>query len=113
MLDPAASEAVVLTYASQYAGCASRCFSEDPTLRGGRGQGVADVWLRSRVASIPQIPPPVHSDGDVRDYFERVVLAEQEVWVAEADGVVVALLTLNGDWIEQKYVDPDYWGRRH
>ena len=62
---------------------------------------------------IPQIPPPVHSDGDVRDYFERVVLAEQEVWVAEADGVVVALLTLNGDWIEQKYVDPDYWGRRH
>ena len=55
MLDPAASEAVVVTHASQYAG----------------------------------------------------------VWVAEADGVVVALLALNGDWIEQMYVDPDYWGRRH
>jgi hypothetical protein len=39
-------------------------------------RSVADVWLRSRVASIPQIPPPVHSDDDVRDYFERVVLPE-------------------------------------
>jgi GNAT superfamily N-acetyltransferase len=73
-------------------------------------RAVADVWLRSRIASIPQIPPPVHSDGDVRDYFEHVVLAQQEVWVAEADGVVVALLALNGDWIEQMYADPDHWG---
>jgi GNAT superfamily N-acetyltransferase len=52
----------------------------------------------------------VHSDGDVRDHFERVVLPEQEVWVAEADGVVVALLAMEGDWIEQMYVDPGCWG---
>ncbi len=71
---------------------------------------VASVWLRSRTASAPQIPPPVHSDDDVHDYFERVMLSEQEVWVAEANGGVVALLVLDGDWIEQLYVDPEHCG---
>lgn len=73
-------------------------------------RAVADIWLRARAASIPHIPPPVHSDRDVRDHFERVVLPEQEVWVAEADGAVVALLVLDGDWIEQMYVEPGQWG---
>ncbi len=72
---------------------------------------VAGVWLRSRAASAPQIPPPLHRDDDVHDYFERVVLLEQEVWVAEANGGVVALLVLDGDWIGQLYVDPEHCGK--
>lgn len=68
------------------------------------------MWLRSRAASIPQIPPPLHSNDDVRDFFERVVLAEHEVWVAEANHGVVALLVLDGDSIEQLYVDPEHYG---
>jgi GNAT superfamily N-acetyltransferase len=71
---------------------------------------VADVWLRSRVASIPAIPPPVHSDDEVRVYFESIVLPTQDVWVAESSGAVVALLVLDGDWIQQRYVDPPRCG---
>jgi GNAT superfamily N-acetyltransferase len=71
-------------------------------------EAVAEVWLRSRLASIPRIPPPVHSDSDVRKYFARVVLPEQEVWVAEVGGAVVALLALDNDWIEQLYVHPEH-----
>jgi GNAT superfamily N-acetyltransferase len=72
--------------------------------------GVADVWLRSRYASVPAIPPPVHSDDDVRAYF-TVVLATREVWVVESEDQVVALLVLDGDWIDQLYVDPEWTGR--
>jgi GNAT superfamily N-acetyltransferase len=31
-----------------------------------------------------------------------------EVWVAEVDETVTGVLVLNGNWIEQLYVDPDW-----
>lgn len=71
---------------------------------------IADVWIRSRRASIPAIPPPIHDDDQVRTYFEHVVLPTYDVWVAESDGAVIALLALHGDWIEHLYVDPDRVG---
>jgi GNAT superfamily N-acetyltransferase len=71
---------------------------------------VAEVWLRSRAASVPAIPPPVHSDDEVRAYFCNVVLPTQEVWVAESSRGVVALLVLDGEWIGHLYVDPAHCG---
>lgn len=76
----------------------------------GEAAAVADVWLRSRAASVPAIPAPVHSGSEVRAYFEAVVLATKEVWVAEEKGAVVALLVLEGEWIDQFYVHPDHVG---
>jgi len=72
---------------------------------------LAEVWLRSRTASVPAIPPLVHSDEEVRAWFEQVVLPDQEVWVAQAGGEIVALLALNEDWIDQLYVDPSWTGK--
>lgn len=51
---------------------------------------IAEVWLRSRAASVPAIPPPVHTDDEVRAWFEDVVLATKEIWVAEERGAIVA-----------------------
>jgi GNAT superfamily N-acetyltransferase len=67
---------------------------------------IAELWLRSRRASVPGIPPPIHPDEDVRTWFRDVVLPDREVWVAETDGVVVGLLVLDGDWVDQLYVEP-------
>ena len=72
---------------------------------------VADVWLRSRRASVPSIPSPVHSDDEVREWFATVVLPTRETWVIE-DDAVVALLVMDGNWVDQLYVDPAYLGRR-
>jgi GNAT superfamily N-acetyltransferase len=73
--------------------------------------GVAAVWLRSRQASIPAIPPPVHTDEDVHDFFATVVLPQRETWViADGDGEIVALLVLQPGWIDQLYVDPRHTG---
>ena len=71
---------------------------------------MADVWLRSRTASLPAIPAPVHSEEDVRAYFERIVFPTKDVWVADVDGDVVAILVLEDEWIDHLYVDPDHVG---
>jgi GNAT superfamily N-acetyltransferase len=74
------------------------------------GRALADVWLRSRAASMPAIPAPVHTEDEVRAYFCEVVLPTKEVWVAEKGGAVVALLVLGDEWIDQLYVDPEFVG---
>jgi GNAT superfamily N-acetyltransferase len=72
---------------------------------------VADVWLRSRAASVPEIPPPVHTDDEVRAWFQEVVLPEREVWVADDGEGIVAVLVLEDEWIDQLYVEPGHTGR--
>ena len=64
-----------------------------------------------RAASVPSIPPAVHTDEEVRRWFENVVLPSYEVWVADREGEVIALMVLNRGEIDQLYVDPDSTGR--
>jgi GNAT superfamily N-acetyltransferase len=71
---------------------------------------IAELWLRSRRASVPAIPPPVHSDDEVRSWFADVVLPDREVWVAHAEGVAVGLMVLDGKWLDQLYVAPELSG---
>ena len=71
---------------------------------------LAEVWLRSRRASIPAVPPPVYSDAEMRAFFSDVAVPKMEAWVAE-DGGVVGLLVLDDDFVNQLYVDPDHQRR--
>jgi ribosomal protein S18 acetylase RimI-like enzyme len=72
---------------------------------------VAEVWLRARRAAVPVVPAPVHPDAEVRRYFEAVVVPTTETWLAEVDGLAVAMLVLDGEEVDQLYVDPA-WQRR-
>jgi GNAT superfamily N-acetyltransferase len=72
---------------------------------------VAQVLIDSRDSSADAIPPRVHDDDDVRAWVADVVLRSQEVWVAVAPSGVVAALVLQGDWLEQLYVVPAWWGQ--
>lgn len=74
-------------------------------------RAAADLWLRARRAAVPQIPPPVHSDDEVRAWFETVLFPAQELWVIGPPGQFVALMALSADWLEQLYVDPARTGR--
>ena len=74
---------------------------------------VAEVYVRSRHHAVPDIPPLRGPDDKVRQWLVGVVLEGREVWLAETgDGVVVGFMLLEGDWIEQLYVDPSWTGRR-
>jgi GNAT superfamily N-acetyltransferase len=75
------------------------------------GPALASLYLRSRRAAIPAIPPPVHTDAEVDEWFATVVLPQREVWVVECADVLAALLVLERDWLSDLYVDPDYTGR--
>jgi GNAT superfamily N-acetyltransferase len=72
----------------------------------------AEVYLRARHAAVPTIPALVHTNDDVRRWFRDVVVTEREFWVAEdSEAGVVAVLVLDGDWVDQLYVDPGLTGR--
>lgn len=72
---------------------------------------IASLWLRSRSASAPRIPSPVHTDDGVRAFFEHVVLPRREVWIAEDGSSVVAVLVLEDEWVDQLYVEPGRTGQ--
>ena len=71
---------------------------------------VASLWIRSRMASIPAIPAPVHGARDVLSWFTSEVIPRGGTWVMDQGGRVVALLVLEGSWVDQLYVDPDRTG---
>jgi len=67
---------------------------------------VAELYLRARDHAVPQIPPSVHSQDEVRDWI-RGLLQGQQVWLAAAgDGMLLGLMVLTGDWVQELYVDP-------
>lgn len=78
----------------------------------GEADEVAALWLRARAAAMPSIPAPIHSEQDVRTWFQRIVIPEHEVWVADAGGRLVGLLVLGAGLVEQLYVEPTLTDRR-
>jgi GNAT superfamily N-acetyltransferase len=84
-------------------------------IRRGRAADAADaaeVYLRARHAAVPAVPALVHGNDDVRRWFRDVVVAERELWVAEdIEAGIVALLVLDGEWLDQLYVEPGLTGR--
>ncbi len=71
---------------------------------------VADLWIRSRRAAQPLIPPAVHSDGEVLDWIASIVIPRRETWLAEAHSQVSGMMSLTAGWIGQRYLDPDWTG---
>ncbi len=67
--------------------------------------------MRARKAALGAISGPVHSDEEVRQWFATRVTQELDLWVAESGPTMVGLLVLDGEWIDQLYVDPAYLGR--
>lgn len=74
---------------------------------------ITDVWLRSRRAAAPTVPPPAHTDAEIRGWFRDVVLPNLEVWVIGPRSRPVAMMVINGNWIEQLYVAPDRQRQGH
>ncbi|EPH43246.1 GNAT family N-acetyltransferase [Streptomyces aurantiacus] len=71
---------------------------------------VADVYLRSFDAALPEVRR-AHSDDGVRDFFRHVVVGRGGTWVAEAAGVVVGMMVLEGGELSQLYLAPEWRGR--
>jgi GNAT superfamily N-acetyltransferase len=74
-------------------------------------QAVADLYIRARRAAVGPIPASVHSDAETHEWISTVVIPEREVWLMEdADNQPLAVLILDGDWVDQLYVEPTCTG---
>ena len=71
---------------------------------------IANVWLASFKATYTF--PPAHPDDDVREWVRSDVVQRDGTFVAaDTGGAVVALMSLEGDDLDQLYVHPDWLGR--
>jgi GNAT superfamily N-acetyltransferase len=82
--------------------------------RGGApdARAAADLYLRAREAALRagSIPAGVHDD-DVRGYFASHIVEDCELWIAGDDGALAGILVLDGEFVDQLYVEPDLTGR--
>ena len=82
--------------------------------RGGApdARAAADLYLRAREAALRagSIPAGVHGDDDVRGYFGSHIVEDCELWVAEDDGALAGILVLDGEFVDQLYVEPGLTG---
>ncbi|MFE0176480.1 GNAT family N-acetyltransferase [Streptomyces sp. NPDC059002] len=74
------------------------------------GAAVADVYLRSFDAALPTVRR-AHSDAEVREFFQYVVVPRGGTWIAEAGGGAVGMMVLDGDELSQLYLAPEWRGR--
>ena len=81
--------------------------------RAGRheARAAAEILLRSRHASVPAIPPLVHAEDDAKEHFAETIRQSADVWVVEADDTIAGVMVLNGNWVDQLYIDPDRTGQ--
>ncbi|MDX3004245.1 GNAT family N-acetyltransferase [Kribbella solani] len=71
----------------------------------------AAVWWGARHADRSQLPPAVHTAEQVVTWFADVLLPDGQTWVALDDDRIVAVLTLDGDDLDQLYVAPEAAGQ--
>jgi GNAT superfamily N-acetyltransferase len=64
--------------------------------------------MQARAAAMPWLPV-LHTQEETEDWMTNVVLAQQEVWLAQRDGAVLGFIALVSEWVEQLYVDPVSW----
>ncbi|MFJ3883198.1 GNAT family N-acetyltransferase [Streptomyces sp. NPDC090077] len=70
----------------------------------------AEVWLRSFAQALPTVRC-AHSDHEIRDWFAKVLVPQQETWVAVAENTVVGVMVLKGEELKQLYLDPAWRGQ--
>jgi hypothetical protein len=62
-------------------------------------RAAAELWLRARKAALGVIPPTIHGDDDVREWFSSHVVRSSELWLAEGvAGTLAGILVIEGGW---------------
>ena len=75
------------------------------------GALAAEIYLESRRAAAPAVPPSIHPDDDVVRWFTQHLMQTADVWLAEINDVPIAVLALTNGWLDQLYVLPDHCNR--
>ncbi|MCC6719924.1 MAG: GNAT family N-acetyltransferase, partial [Acetobacteraceae bacterium] len=71
---------------------------------------VTEISTASRHAAMPTVRW-AHTAEEDRAWVANVLLVQEEVWLAEADGVAAGFVALHEDWVSQLYLRPGWWRR--
>lgn len=73
----------------------------------------ADDIARVMRASLDSLPwmPLLHTPEEDRGFVRSHLLPNQRVTIAEVGGRIVGFIAVEGEWIEQLYLDPAWTGR--
>jgi ribosomal protein S18 acetylase RimI-like enzyme len=74
---------------------------------------VVEVWYRSLLGSLSYLrPEQLRSEEAYKGFFREIVVPTRDLWIAEREGRVAAVLALDGGEIDRLYVAPEAQGRR-
>ena len=71
---------------------------------------ITNIHIQSRQEAMPWLPN-LHTDDETQEWIANVVLPNQQVWVAEFDGIVAGFAAVSGEMLEQLYVSPGFQGK--
>ena len=70
---------------------------------------ITRLWFEAETVAMPKLMQRMgHTLEDAREYFQRAVVAECQVWVYERDGVPLGFFAIQGELLDRLYVDPAY-----
>ena len=71
---------------------------------------VTILWRISREKSLPDFQMEKgHFFYEDQDYFLHHILKDNRVWVVEVTNRPVAFMAMNGEFVDQLYIHPDFW----
>src|SRR5688500_1170408 len=73
---------------------------------------VTILWRVSREKSIPEFQlEKGHFFFEDRDYFQKQIVKNNQIWVVESQNYPVGFMAMNNDFVDQLYIDPDHQRR--
>lgn len=73
---------------------------------------VTQFWFDAMNVAMPGLADRLgHTLEDAREFFRTVIIAEDELWVYELNGVPVGYLGMQGNFVDRLYVNPAYHRR--
>jgi ribosomal protein S18 acetylase RimI-like enzyme len=70
------------------------------------------IWWRALEDAFPEFQRTKgHTFEENRVHFCDMILRDNQVWVAVFDGTVAGFMAINGTYIDQLYIDPDFQHR--
>ena len=73
-------------------------------------QNIAHILRATREHSLPYLPD-LHTPAEDLEFIEKTVLAQDAVFVAEADGMILGFCACKDGWIDHLYVLPGHHGK--
>ena len=71
---------------------------------------ITAVFTASRRGAVPAMPPPIHSDEEIRHWVDFRLHSADEVWVAEDATGLIGYARVTPGWLDDLYVTPEAAG---